>query len=207
MWERWPILENTIYVFDKGYYDYNWWWSIHQKKSYFVTRLKKNAAISIEKKHKIHDNDLLEEGLLKLSNKVPRGGKCMKYSQTLRYVMVHRESKLPLILVTNLKDLPAKHIAQLYKARWDIELFFKWIKQHLNIKKFLGRSLNAVKLQLIAAIIAYLLVYLFKQAFNDSRSLFCVLTWIKYHIQSINNYPHGPPIYRYHSLNKRTVHL
>lgn len=207
MGQQWEILKDTVYIFDKGYYDYNWWWSIHQKQAYFVTRLKKNAAIEVKKQKKLNGGDVIEDGLFKISNKVPRGGKRMKYSETLRYIKVHREGKSPLILATNLKDLPAQNIAALYKARWDIELFFKWIKQHLKIKKFLGRSINAIKLQLITAIITYILVYLYKQVFKCGRSLYMVLTWIKYHIQDIKPNPSRPPPYQYPMINRRTVQL
>jgi DDE family transposase/uncharacterized protein DUF4372 len=207
MGQKWRILQNTIYVFDKGYYDYNWWWSIHQKRAYFVTRLKKNAAITIEKKAR-HGNEFpIEDVLFKISNKIPRGGKRMEYRETLRYIKVPREGKSPLVLVTNLKKLPAEKIAALYKARWDVELFFKWIKQHLRIKKFLGKSLNAIKLQLIAAIITYVLIYLFKQAFKDNRSLYLVLTWIQHHAQTIKPYPDKPPTYRYPMIDRRFVQL
>lgn len=213
MGQQWPILRDTIYIFDKGYYDYNWWWSIHQKEAYFVTRLKKNACIVIEKQEEVQQGSVIEEGsviedgIFEISNKTPRGGKRMEYCETLRYVKVHRKGKYPLILVTNLKNLPAENIAALYKARWDIELFFKWIKQNLRIKKFLGRSMNAVKMQLITAIITYVLVFLFKQVFKDNRSLHLVLTWIRHHTQSIKRYPNGPPIYRYTMINRRSVQL
>lgn len=207
MGQKWDILKDTIYVFDKGYYDYNWWWSIHQRKAYFVTRLKKNAAIVIEKQEKRQNEVVMEDGIFKISNKVPRGGKRMEYSDTLRYIKVRREGKTPLILATNLKDVSAENIANLYKSRWDIELFFKWVKQHLRIKKFLGKSMNAVKLQLITAIITYLLTQLFKQALKDNRSLYLVLTWIKHNIQRVKYCPNHPPTYHYPLINQRCVHL
>ncbi|RUR19332.1 IS4/IS5 family transposase, partial [Legionella sp. km535] len=94
-----------------------------------------------------------------------------------------REDKDPLILVTNLLDEPAEMIAQLYKSRWEIELFFKWIKQRLKIKKFLGKSENAVKIQLITAIIAYLLVFLFKNSRNQTTPLYLMLVWIKCNLE------------------------
>lgn len=205
--QTWRILKNTIYVFDKGYYDYNWWWSIHQKQAYFVTRLKKNAAILIETKEKIKNGDTIEDGLFKISNKRPRGGKRMTYCETIRYIKVRRDGKSPLILATNLKDTSAKDIAALYKARWDIELFFKWIKQNLKIKKFLGQSMNAVKLQLIAGIITYLLLHLFKEAFKDNRPLYLVLTWMRHNIQCVKCYPNYPPTYHYPEISRRSVHL
>lgn len=186
--KHWPILKDTIYIFDKGYYDYNWWWSIHQKQAYFVSRLKKNAAIVIESEVKTPNKNILKDCHFRISNKVPRGGKRMEYKDTLRYVSVEREGKTPLILVTNLKDIPAEDIARLYKARWEIELFFKWIKQNLKIKKFLGKSENAVKIQIACALIAYLLVQLFKIQTHDQRSLRLFLTWIKHNISIIKFY-------------------
>lgn len=203
MGQKWKLEKDTIYVFDKGYYDYNWWWSIHQKQAYFVTRLKKNAAIVVEKQEKLIREDVIEEGTFKISNKVPRGGKRMEYRDSLRYVKVYREGKTPLILATNLMDLSAETVAMLYKARWDIELFFKWIKQNLKIKKFFGKSINAVKLQLAAAMITYLLIYLFKVTFKDQRPLYLVLSWIRHHMKDIKHYRGSPPTYRYPAINGR----
>ncbi|HHU0129199.1 TPA: transposase, partial [Legionella pneumophila] len=76
MGKKWPIEEGIIYVFDKGYCDYNWWWSIHQKSAYFVSRLKSNAAIQIQQAFQTKgDTPILEDGLFQFSNSNPRGGK------------------------------------------------------------------------------------------------------------------------------------
>lgn len=199
MGKQWPIVKDTIYVFDKGYYDYNWWWSIHKKGAYFVTRLKKNAATIIENRKLTPDEMVLKEGFFSLSNKVPRGGKRMEYGETLRYVSVKRDEKPPLILVTNLKDMPAQTIAKLYKARWEIELFFKWIKQNLKLKKFLGKSSNAVKTQIATAIIAYILVQIFKNMSSDRRSLYLVLIWVRHnlHAKKYRGREFRPPKYSF----------
>ncbi|ABQ57018.1 TPA: IS4 family transposase [Legionella pneumophila] len=184
MGKQWPIETDIIYVFDKGYCDYDWWWSIHQKKAFFVSRLKVNAAISIEQKFETNENSpILEDGLFRFSNPKPRGGKKNLYTSLARRISVQREDKDPLILVTNLLDEPAEMIAQLYKSRWEIELFFKWIKQRLKIKKILGKSENAVKIQLITAIIAYLLVFLFKNSHNQTTPLYLMLVWIKCNLE------------------------
>lgn len=184
MGKQWPIETDIIYVFDKGYCDYDWWWSIHQKKAFFVSRLKVNAAISIEQKFETNENSpILEDDLFRFSNPKPRGGKKNLYTSLARRISVQREDKDPLILVTNLLDEPAEMIAQLYKSRWEIELFFKWIKQRLKIKKFLGKSENAVKIQLITAIIAYLLVFLFKNSRNQTTPLYLMLVWIKCNLE------------------------
>lgn len=191
MGKKWPIEEGIIYVFDKGYCDYNWWWSIHQKSAYFVSRLKSNAAIQIQQAFQTKgDTPILEDGLFQFSNSNPRGGKKNLYTALARGISVKREGEEPLVLVTNLLDEPAEMIAQLYKSRWEIELFFKWIKQRLKIKKFLGKSENAVKIQLITAIIAYLLVFLFKNHYSLSKPMYLLLIWIGIHLdKSLDSKP------------------
>jgi len=188
MGKNWPIVSNTIYVFDKGYYDFNWWWSINEKKAFFVTRLKRNAAVSVISKKSDPHGDILDDSIIKLKNKCPRGKKINLYTDNLRQVTVEREGKTPLVLVTNLQNLPAESIAKLYKSRWDVELFFKWIKQNLKIKKFLGRSKNSVKIQLATAIISYLLVQIFKISSKNKKDLYLVLVWVRYNLHIRKNY-------------------
>jgi putative transposase len=201
MGKTWPILPNTVYVFDKGYYDFNWWWSIHQKQAFFVTRLKKNVAIIMQENKENISENILEDGTFKFKNKRPRGGKVNLYQDNLRRISVHREGKKPLILVTNLLDVSASIVAELYKARWEIELFFKWIKQNLKLKKFLGKSENAVKIQIATAIITYLLVHFYKNNTDDHRRLQLILVWIRCNIgmkaPRFKEYP--PPIYQFPS--------
>lgn len=213
MGQRWVILPDTVYVFDKGYCDYNWWWSIHQKQAYFVTRLKNNAAIVMENEETVASEIVLEDGTFKFKNKQPRGGKKNRYVDRLRRIVIRREGKNPLVLVTNLLNVSAETISELYKARWDIELFFKWIKQNLRMKKFFGRSANAVKIQLATALIAYVLVLLFKRSSEDKRSLLLILTWVRFNLFSNNLsgiLKHGPPIYSFRQrfvVNKEGVYL
>lgn len=158
------------------------------KKGLFCYSIKKNAAIVIESEIKTAENEILKDCHFRISNKVPRGGKRMEYKETLRYISVRREGKKPLILVTNLKNVPAENIAKLYKSRWQIELFFKWIKQNLKIKKFLGKSENAVKIQIACALIAYILVQLFKIQSHDKRSLPLFLIWVKHNLSQLKFY-------------------
>jgi hypothetical protein len=212
MGQAWPIKEETVYIFDKGYYDFNWWWSIHQKKAYFVTRLKNNVAIVEDICYPVTGNAILEDSLFKLKNKSPRGGKKNLYTENLRRIVVKREGKEPLVLVTNLLDVTAEIIADLYKARWDIELFFKWIKQNLKIKKYLGRSENAVKNQLAIALIAFILIKLFHIKIKNNLSLQQTLVWIRHNFyrcgKNIN--VGSPPIYHLKSrflVNMEGVYL
>jgi IS4 transposase len=162
-----PLEADKVYVFDKGYCDYNWWKAIADKGSVFVTRLKKNAAYKVTQTHAIADEDkgfILKDQTIVLTTRSPRGGKTNHLAGIpLRLIEVAREGKAPLILVCNdLEKTPAL-IAGHYKARWQIELFFKWLKRYLNVKTFLGESENSIKIQLYTAIIAYLLLWLWRQ--------------------------------------------
>lgn len=162
-----PLQEKALYVFDKGYCDYNWWHQIDLAGAYFVTRFKRNAAVSVIEDRAIPASDadcVLQDQVVKFKSRHPGGGRINQYDKPLRRVTVQRADKpTPLILATNDLISSAIEIAQRYKERWAIELFFKWIKQHLNIKKFLGRSENAVRIQILTALISYLLVALYKQ--------------------------------------------
>jgi len=175
------IESNTTYVMDRGYMDFNWWDKIDEKGAYFVTRLKKNNAIEeVSKEQK--ESEQLSSQLIRLKTKTFKDGRKNKYAQkVLRKVIVQREAQSPLILVTNDMKRSSSEIAELYKQRWQIELFFKWIKQNLEIKKFLGRSENAVKTQICIALIAYVLIYLCKKIKNFCKniSLKMVTTIIK----------------------------
>jgi len=171
------IEKAATYVFDKGYYDYNWWKSINDQGAYFVSRLKINAAVAVTKQHPIDEDEqdnILEDATIKFTRKVV-GSKNMPnpYLNTpARRVVVNREDKdTPMVLITNDFSRTAQEIAQLYKQRWDIELFFKWIKQNLKIKRFLGRSENAVRTQIYIALITYLLLYLYRKS-NEINNVF-----------------------------------
>lgn len=198
MGQRWDILKDVIYVFDKGYTDFNWWWKIHLNGSFFVTRLKRNTAIERVKKEITESDLILEDGTFTFKNRNPRGGKINSYTDELRRVCVKREGKETLVLVTNLMELPAETIADLYKSRWEIELFFKWIKQNLKLKKYLGRTSNAVKIQIITAIIAYLLIQIFRKIFQPERTLQLSLTWVKHNLHiEMPDIEASPPEYNF----------
>lgn len=152
------IQSGVTYVFDRGYMDFNWWSDIDSKGAYFVTRLKRNNAI-IELSEIQQDTEEISSQLIRLKNKnLTHSGKNRCSEKILRKVIVQCADKSPLILVTNDLTRSIKEIAELYKQRWQIELFFKWIKQNLQIKQFLGRSENAVKTQICIALISYLLI-------------------------------------------------
>lgn len=159
-----PLAAGRRYVFDKGYCDYAWWQRINARGSTFVTRFKSNAALEVLEARPLPPGErdtVLADEIVVFRHRHNRAGHTNPYQAPLRRVTVDRPGEAkPLVLATNDLASPAATIAAHYKARWDIELFFKWIKQHLQIKRFLGRSENAVKIQILTALIAYLLVVL-----------------------------------------------
>jgi len=157
------IEKGCTYVFDKGYMDFNWWSDIDDKGAYFVSRLKKNNAYNELSDIQVH-SEAVSSQIIQMRRKTFKDGRHNNYSDKLfRKVIVQREGKTPLILVTNDFNRSSEEIADLYKSRWQIELFFKWIKQNLEIKKFLGKSENAVKTQICIAIIAFVLIRLMQK--------------------------------------------
>ena len=176
------IEPGALYVFDKGYCDYNWWQRIDAQGARFVTRFKRNAALTVVHERSVPPEaqaSVLRDQLVRFSSKYPGGGRRNRYEQPLRRLEIAREGDTPLVLATNDLDSPAAAIAQHYKDRWQVELFFKWIKQHLNIKRFLGDSENAVKIQILTALITYLLLVLHRQAHGLGASLWNLLAELR----------------------------
>ena len=154
------IEKGITYIADRGYTDYNFWYEINEKGAFFVTRLKKDAKIENITEIQVSETGISSQ-IFKLINRNPRGREINKYAGIpLKKVIVKREGDNPLILVTNDFTRSDKEIADLYKSRWQIELFFKWIKGNLKIKKFLGRSENAIRTQICIAMIAFVLLKL-----------------------------------------------
>jgi putative transposase len=170
-----PLRAGALYVFDKGYCDYTWWHSIDKAGSRFVTRFKYNAGLRVLEQRDIPADAtgvVLNDEVVQFKTLTPRGGCRNEYAKPLRRVTVVRPDKAtPLVLATNDMTSSALEIAQHYRDRWGIELFFKWIKQNLKIKKFFGRSENAVRIQVLTALICYLLVILFKARHGLTQTL------------------------------------
>jgi putative transposase len=177
-----PIEKGVIYVFDKGYCNYRWWWHIEQNGSKFVTRFKRNANLRVLKTRPIARTargTVLKDDIVKLDNRNPGAGRKNPYTQPLRRIHIARENDSPLVLATNDLKSSALKIAERYRQRWQIELFFKWIKQHLKIKRFLGRSESAVRIQILTALIAYLLLALYARANGLKQSLWLLLNELR----------------------------
>jgi IS4 transposase len=178
-----PIEAGATYVFDKGYCDYNWWADFDKAGARFVTRFKYNAALQAEACLLIPNDQrevVLEDSLVRFSNPNPGGKRRNRYTAPLRRIQIARPGlERPLILATNDLESPASVIAQCYKDRWQIELFFKWIKQHLKLKRYLGHSEKAVRTQILCALISYLLLALFKARHCFKGSLWELLGIIR----------------------------
>lgn len=173
--QDWPLASGERYVFDRGYCDYGWWQHINEAGSVFVTRFKRNARLQVvatRPRPASADEAILADEEVVLSNRNPGGGRRNPYVGRLRRIVVSRpDHDSPLVLATNDLESTPERIAADYRARWQIELFFKWIKQHLRIKRFLGESEGAVRTQLLTALIAYLLMAIAHRASGATCSL------------------------------------
>ena len=179
--QKLPIEAGATYVFDKGYCDYNWWHSIDEKGATFVTRFKRDAALTFQRERRASKkNGILRDSVVAFALRTPRGGHKNLYSASLRRIEVQRPDDLPLVLATNDLTSPAEEIALLYKKRWSIELLFKWVKQHLQIRRFVGRNENAIRIQLLTALIAYMLVLLLKKATHFDGSMWMLLAELRH---------------------------
>lgn len=164
---------NSFYIMDKGYVDYKRLYKIHQCGAFFVTRAKDNMNFRRVYSHSkdinqgiVYDQSILINNYYAAKN-YPEKLRLIKYRDT--------ETGKVLIFLSNNFHLKATEIAILYKHRWKIELFFKWIKQHLKIKSFWGQSENAVKTQVWIAISVYVLVAIAKKKFMLKQSLYEIL--------------------------------
>jgi IS4 transposase len=166
-----PIEAGATYVFDLGYYHYAWWTELDEKGCRIVTRLKKNTPLAVTAELTLPEgSELLYDRIGRLPERLS-STRSNPFTDPVREIGVALDGGKALRIVSNDLDAPAQEIADLYKRRWQIELFFRWVKQTLKIKHFIGRSENAVRIQIACALIAYLLVKLAKDAAKISTGL------------------------------------
>jgi len=166
----------SFYIMDRGYIDFARFYAMHQSLAFFVTRAKRRFQFKRRYSHAVDrstglrcDQTIILTGADSATN----------YPEPLRRIVYYdAETDKRLVFITNNFALPALIIAQLYKARWQVELFFKWIKQHLRIKKFYGTSANAVKTQIWIAMCAYVLVAIVKKELGLGQSLYTILQFV-----------------------------
>lgn len=153
-----PIEPGASYVFDLGYYDYAWWAKFDAAGCRIVTRFKANTPLAVVKEQAVAaDGNIISDRVGFLPARQAKSRK-NPMADPVREVRVRIETGKVLRILTNDLDAPAQEIADLYKRRWAIELFFRWIKQSLKIVHFLGASENAVRIQIAVALIAFLLL-------------------------------------------------
>lgn len=153
-----PIEPGATYAYDLGFYDYSWWAQLDDAGCRFVTRLKKNTPFTVVHENRVPKNtNILSDCIGHLPERLARSRK-NPLQVPVREIQVIIDTGKLLRVVTNDLDAPAKEIADLYKQRWQIELFFRWVKQTLRIKHFLGVSENAVRIQIAVALIAFLIL-------------------------------------------------
>ncbi|HMC87627.1 MAG TPA: IS4 family transposase [Chitinophagaceae bacterium] len=173
MLNSFPIEEGCYYLMDKGYIDFEQLNRIHKASAFFVMPAKDNFAYRRLASRLVNkQSGLRSDQTVKLKNQLVS----KKYPDILRRIRFRdQENARTLTFITNNHDIDALEIAQLYKYRWKIELFFKWIKQHLKIKTFWGHSLNAVRTQVYIAMITYLLVAIVKHKLKLKQSHYEIL--------------------------------
>jgi hypothetical protein len=167
------ICPRAIYVMDRGYLDFERLYTLHQSGGFFVIRARKNTQFqrvysrSVEKSTGLQCDQTIRLTGVKSTNVYP------EYLRRVRYYDQEREKRL--VFLTNMFHPSAATITELYRMRWQVELFFKWIKQHLRILSFYGTSENAVKTQIWIAVTVYVMVAIIKKKLSVEQSLYTML--------------------------------
>ena len=168
-----PYETGSFYIVDKGYIDFKRLYKLHLKGSFFVTKAKDNMRFKRMYSRAVDKiTGVLYDQIGRLEIYYSR----KDYPEKLRRIKYYDQNRdRTFIFITNNMDLKAEEIAMLYKKRWEVELFFKWMKQHLRIKSFWGTTMNAVKVQIYCAIIAYCLVAMVGNKLKVDRSIYEIL--------------------------------
>lgn len=193
---RLPMMSGMTYVVDRAYNDYSWYYALDQQDAFFVGRMKSNARYEVIENRAIKGDGIISDELIQL---------CAKKAKTdcpiplRRVTFMRQEDQKLLVFISNDLSRSASEIAALYKQRWQIELFFKWIKQNLKIKRFIGRSENAVMIQVLVAMITYLLLRLAQLGTFTAFSLQKIAQLVSVNLMSrrvISELLNPPPIRR-----------
>jgi hypothetical protein len=192
-----PIEPGATYVFDLGYYDYAWWAALDENGCRIVTRFKSNTPLQVIKELRVKTGgNILSDriGFLPVRQAKSRQN---PMPSAVREVTVATDTGKVLRILTNDLDADAKDIADLYRRRWAIELFFRWVKQNLKITRFIGTSENAVRIQIAIALIAFLLLRLAQATQKAILSPLVFSRLVRAHLmqrRSIHNLLNPPPI-------------
>lgn len=196
------LTPGTTYVFDMGYYDFGWWRRLHDTDCRFVTRLKRHTRPKVIEERPVEPGGaILADRVIAMNRRMKANRKNPLADVPLREIVVVIETGKKLRIVSNDLDASAEEIADLYKARWKIELFFKWVKQNLKIRRFIGTSEAAVRTQIAVALIAFLLLKIAFKAQSAVSSLLAFTRLVRAQLlnfRSIHQLVHPPPSIRHH---------
>lgn len=192
-----PIEAKATYVFDLGYYDYGWWAMLDAAGCRIVTRFKRNTPLNVIRERRVPKKAeaILSDRIGHLPARLAKSRR-NPFAKPVREIRVRIDGGKILRILSNDLKAPAQKIADLYKRRWAIELFFRWIKQTLKIRHFLGTSENAVRIQIAVALIAFLLLRIAQHAqeFGGGALAFARLVRLNLmHRRAIDNLTEPPP--------------
>jgi IS4 transposase len=195
--KEFAIEPGATYVFDMGYYSFIWWGDLDAKGCRFVTRLKSNTPTRVVEERPVAEyGSIVVDQVVLLPQRLQHARTHRLGEKPVREIHVVIDNGKTLRLVTNDLTSPAEEIADLYKTRWQIELFFRWIKQTLKIRKFLGITENAVRIQIAVALIAYVLLRMAHAAQNSVDSLLTFTRLVRanlMHLRSIHHLDRPQP--------------
>ena len=155
-----PVQPGATYVFDLGYYDFSWWAKMDKAGCRIVTRFKSHTPLTVTREQVVPEGGPVLSDRIGLLPARQARNRRNPFSDPVREITVRTDAGKVLRLLSNDLDAPAQEIADLYKRRWAIELFFRYVKQTLKIRHFLGNSENAVRIQIAVALIAFLLLHM-----------------------------------------------
>jgi len=194
------FIAGAYYVMDRGYLDFERLYSLNQSKAFFVTRAKRNTKLTRRYSRPVDKSTGVQCDQVVV---LARQNSYESYPESLRRIRFYDPARdKQLVFLTNNMTLPAKTIADLYKSRWRVELFFKWIKQHLRIKTFYGISENAVKSQIWIGICVYLLAAILKKKLHLTQTLHQILQ-----ILSLTQFEKTPILSLFEQRNYKNVSM
>jgi hypothetical protein len=191
-----PVEPGATYVFDLGYYDFSWWARLNEAGCRIVTRLKTNTRPRLIANRPVSgEGPIRSDRIVAIDHRIKSHRTNPLADIPLREIVVAIDGRT-LRLMTNDLDASAESIAALYKARWQVELFFRWIKQHLKIKRFLGTTENAIRIQIAVALIVFLLLRMAAEATRSTASLLTFARLVRtnlMHIRPLDDLHKPPP--------------
>jgi IS4 transposase len=202
-----PIKAGASYVFDLGYYDYGWWARLDDAGCRIVTRFKKNTPLHLVETMPIEPGrGILSDSIGFLPGRQAKS-RTNPMQGAVREIVVTMETGGTLRILSNDLDAPAKEIADLYKRRWQIELFFRVMKQTLKITHFIGRSKNAVRIQIAVALIAFLLLRILTKMSQEKQTLLETTRLVRTNLMHRKDFTRLKQLHRPPPLDSRQIML